>query len=150
MSEINDRLEFMVPSGKLVIGHARCPKGCDLMAPERRIHGHPSIHVRATQGGRSCSIYLDPVYGLHENTSEIQVPEGETAAFSCPRCGASLAERDVTCSECAGPMFVLHLPEGGTVEACRRNGCPGHRLRIVTGEQHMQRLFDDLGMDSFL
>ena len=150
MSEINDRLEIAIPSGKLVIGHVRCPKGCDLMAPEKRIHGHPSIHVEFRFQDQRGSTYLDPVYGLHENISDAGIPTGEVAEFSCPKCGASLAESDVTCSECAGPMLVLHLPEGGSLEACRRKGCPGHRLRIVTGEQMMQRLFDELGMDSFL
>jgi hypothetical protein len=150
MSEINDRLEILIPQGRLVIGHAHCPQGCDLMAPEQRIHGHPAIHVRASYRGKTGSVFLDPVYGLHENISQIEVPEREVVDFACPRCGTSLADPQITCAECAGPAFVLHLPEGSSVEACRRNGCPGHRLRIVTGEQQMQRIFDDIGMDALL
>jgi len=150
MSEINDRLELVIPHGKLVVGQAYCPNGCSLMAPARRIHGHPAIHLRATYQQRSGSIYLDPVCGLHDNISEIEVPPREVVEFACPYCGISLDDPDVTCSECAGSMFALRLPEGAHVEACRRNGCPGHRLRVITGEQLMQRLFDSLGMDSIL
>lgn len=150
MSEINDRLELVLPRGKLVIGQVYCPHGCSLIAPYKKIHGHPSIHLRATHQGRSGSIYLDPVSGMHDNISEIEVPPGEVVEFSCPYCGVSLNDPDMTCNECAGPMFALRLPEGAVVEACRRNGCPGHRLRVITGEQLMQRLFDSLGMDSVL
>jgi hypothetical protein len=47
-------------------------------------------------------------------------------------------------------MFMLHLPKGNYVEGCQRSGCYHHKLRIVTGEQMMQRLFDDLEMNSYL
>jgi len=150
MSEVNDRLELLIPSGKLVIGHARCPQGCDLMDPKVRIHGHPAIQLKVTHGGQTGAIHLDPVYGLHENRSEIEIPAGEVAEFSCPHCGVTMTEEGAHCSKCSAPMMVLALPEGSAIEACRRNGCPGHRLRIVTGEEQMQRLFDDLGMDAFL
>jgi len=150
MPEMRDRVELMVPHGQLVVRHARCPQGCNLMNAEHPIHEYPSIHVKATYQGRSGSIYLDPVYGRHDNIAEIEIPDGEIVEFSCPHCNTSLSDPERTCSRCSAGVFSLQLPKGGSVEACRRNGCPGHRLEIITGEQAMQRAFDELGMDAFL
>ena len=150
MPEMRHRVEIMVPQGKLLVRNARCPKGCNLMDPDHLIHDHASIHVKAAAGGQSGSVYLDPMYGSYENLSEVNVPPGEVVEFSCPHCGVSLTDPDATCAKCSAPMFVLHLPKGGFIEACERNGCSNHRLQIVTGEQAMQRAFDELGMDAFL
>jgi hypothetical protein len=150
MPEMRDRVEFALPPGRLVVRHATCPRGCDLMDAEHPIHGHPSIAVRATHEGRTGRIFLDPVYGGHDNLAEIEVPATGVAEFACPGCGVSLRHPDTTCAQCAAPMFLLHLPGGGFVEACLRNGCFQHRLRVVTGEQVMQQLFDRIGMDAFL
>ena len=66
-----------------------------------------------------------------------------------PRCWY-YRDPDTNCAKCSAPMFMLHLPKGSYVEACQRAGCVHHKMRIVTGEQLMQRLFDDVGMDAFL
>ncbi len=150
MPEMRDRVEFAVRPGQLVIHRARCPQGCDLMAPERPIGGQPSIRVRLHHLGASGLIYLDPVYGSHENISEIEIPAGGIVELSCPHCGVSLKDPQATCPQCSAPMFRLFLPEGGFVEACLRNHCFHHRLHVVTETQMMQRMFDELGMDAFL
>ncbi|MFH1144756.1 MAG: hypothetical protein V1774_09460 [Candidatus Eisenbacteria bacterium] len=150
MPEMRHRVEIMVTQGSLVVRHARCPNGCNLMDPEHLIHDHASIVVKATLGEQSGHIRLDPHYGSFENLSEIDVAHGEVVEFACPHCGASLQDPGRRCAQCSAPMFVLHLPKGGFIEVCQRNGCPNHRLQIVTGEQAMQRAFDELGMDAFL
>ena len=146
----HDKIEIEVPRGRIVIRHACCPQGCDLMDPETPIHEHPSIHMAYEFEGRKGSVHVDPIYGSHDNIYDVEIPKGTIAEFLCPKCGATLTDPDANCSDCSAPMFILHLPEGGSVEACRRIGCFNHGLRIVTGEEMMQRLFDDLGMDSFL
>ncbi|MBD3235967.1 MAG: hypothetical protein GF330_04640 [Candidatus Eisenbacteria bacterium] len=145
-----DRVEFEIPSGVLVVRHARCLNGCDLMAPERPIHDEPSIHLAYELEGRRGDLYVDPVYGSHDNISDAELPKGAVPDFFCPHCNSALQEPGTSCSACSAPLFTLHLPEGGQVEACQRIGCFSHRLRLVSSEQQMRQLFDDLGMDSFL
>ncbi len=150
MSKKPNRIEIEVPEGKIVVRHAHCPTGCDLMDPDVTIHDHASIHVAFEIEGQKGRIHLDPVYGSHDNISAPEVSKGSVVHFSCPHCGVSLEEEDAICADCSAPMFMLHLPGGNFVEACERNGCGRHRLRIVSGEQMMQRLFDDIGQDSYL
>jgi hypothetical protein len=150
MPEHRDRIELEVPEGKVVIQHARCPRGCDLMDPEVPIHEHPSIHLLCEFGGKRSHIHLDPVYGSHDNVYQQKIPEGAVVELLCPQCGAGLKDPDTSCAKCSAPMFTLHLPRGSFVEACQRNGCAHHVLRIVTGEQLMERLFNDVGMDAYL
>lgn len=150
MSDQGNRIELEIGKGDVVVAHAQCPAGCDLMDPEVKFHGHPSINLAFTYGGQQGSIHLDPVYGRYEKLSDPKIPEGEVVEFTCPHCSISLEETDITCSKCQAPMFSLHLPHGGFVEACERMGCAYHTMRLVTGAQLMQRMFDDLGMDAYL
>jgi hypothetical protein len=150
MSTDSERIEIEVPQGKIVVRHARCPEGCNLMDPDVKIHGHPSIHLIVAHQGRKGDIHLDPIYGSFDNISEVELEPSDIVELYCPNCGISLRDPDAACAKCSAPMFMLHLPEGSFVEACQRNGCAHHRLRIVTGEQLMQRLFDAEGMDSYL
>ncbi len=150
MPEMRHRIEIIVPQGTLVVRNARCPNGCGLMDREHPIHGHPSIRVRAAFGNVSGEVFLDPVYGSYDNISEIIVPRGQVAEFHCPHCGVALTDVDRRCAKCAAPVFTLGLPRGGSIEVCQRNGCPDHRMQIVSGEQAMQRVFDEIGMDAFL
>ena len=150
MSDCPNKVEFQVPRGKLIVRHAKCPNGCDLMDEDVQIHGHPSIQVRLSFAGGEGQINLDPVYGKYENIAEAEVPDGTIVELACPGCGVSLKDAELKCSTCSAPTFALHLPGGGVVEGCLRMGCPAHSMRIVTGEQVMQRIFDETGMDAFL
>jgi predicted RNA-binding Zn-ribbon protein involved in translation (DUF1610 family) len=150
MSKNSDRIELEIGESRLVVAHAKCPAGCNLMDSDVRFHDHPSIHLAFTYQGQPGTLYLDPVYGRYEKRSDPDVPSGEVVSLSCPHCGISLVDPDSTCRRCSAPMFSLHLPRGGFVEACSRSGCAHHTMRLVTGAQLMQRMFDELGMDSYL
>lgn len=150
MSKEREKIEVEVPAGKLVVQHAKCPAGCDLMDGRVKIHDHPSIHLRYEYADRTGSIHLDPVYGSHDNVCEGEIPPGTVVGFFCPGCGTSLTDTGNSCSHCSAAMFTLHLPHGNYVEACQRSGCYHHKLRIITGEQMMQRMFDDVGLDAYL
>lgn len=149
MSTDCNRVEFEVPRGQVLVRHASCPEGHDLMDPEVKINDHPSIHLKIELDGKTGSIHLDPVYGSFDNICDVEVPDNAAVKFHCPTCNVSL-EADERCGKCSAPMFVLHLLKGGIVEGCMRNGCSQHNLRIVSGEQQMTRLFNEIGMDSFL
>lgn len=144
-----NRVEFEVPRGQVVVRHATCHNGHDLMDENVKINEHPSISLKIGLDGKTGTIHLDPVYGSFNNICDIEVPPKSVTHFSCPACDESLCE-DETCSKCSAPLFVLQLPGGGIVEGCSRNGCNQHNMRIVTGEQQMNRLFNEIGMDSFL
>jgi len=150
MTDKRERIELEVASGALVVQRAACPAGCDLMDPKVTIHDHASIHLAYAFEGVQGHIHLDPVYGSFDNVCDREIPKGTVVSFTCPSCGVSLTDTGASCSRCTAPMFMLHLPKGNFVEGCQRSGCYNHKLHIVTGEQMMQRLFDDLGMDSYL
>ena len=144
MSENGDeRIEVSVPRGRITIRSARCPAGCDLMAPDTPIHDHPSIGVRMLHGKRKGMIHLDPTYGSYENKSDLDVPDGEEVEFACPHCGVSLVDREERCPSCSAHMFVLHLPGGAIVEGCLRKGCTHHTLRLVDLDAQILRMYGD-------
>ena len=143
-------IEIEVPAGRLFVRHARCPRGCDLMDPASPIRGHASVHLAYRGPGGEGHIRLDPAYGEHDNLLESPLAEGVVVEFACPRCGVSLEAPSDRCSLCSAPMFELLLSHGGSVEGCERKGCFHHRLRLVTGEEGMQRLFDRIVTDNYL
>ena len=150
MHDEGERIEIDVPAGSLLVRHARCPKGCDLMDAGVPIHGEPSIHMVFRHAGGEGRIRVDPFYGRYDNVIEGSLADGVVVEFSCPRCGVSLQSASDRCGVCSAPMFVLRLPHGGFVEGCERKACFHHRLRLVSGEEEMQRLFDRVLTDNYL
>jgi hypothetical protein len=145
-----EKIEVTVPAASLVVGHARCPNGHLLMAPDVPIGGHPSILVTAKYGDKEGKLYLDPRYGSFEHKSDLAIPEGAVVGFFCPECGETLREKDVICNTCSAPMFIMHLPHGGRIEGCTRCGCFSHRLAVVDMNEQLLRLFEETSMDSYL
>jgi hypothetical protein len=145
-------MEFSIPSKRLVVKHAQCPNGHFLNTEEVIIGGHPSVKVKIkVQNKGEGTIYLDPVYGSYNNMEKgIQLEEGDIAEFFCPECGVSLKYPEEYCQACSAPMFYFQLPHGSIVEGCSRKGCTSHKLKLVTAEEQMGRLFDDSTLESFL
>ena len=136
------QIEIDVPSKSFNVRNATCPNGHSLADESVTIHGHPSLKVKATSNGKSGFLYLDPIYGSYDNIEKgFSMREGDLAEFFCPECGVSLIDPDDTCQLCSAPLFIFHLPRGSFVEGCTRKGCMFHKLKIVTGEQQMGRLF---------
>ncbi len=150
MRDDGERVEIGVPAGSLLVRHARCPNGCDLMDAASPIHGNASVHLLYRHAGGEGHIRLDPAYGEYDNLLESPLVDGVVVEFFCPGCGVSLQSPSDRCSVCSAPMFVLRLPHGGFVEGCERKACFQHRLRLVTGEEEMQRLFDRVVTDNYL
>ncbi|MBN1825110.1 MAG: hypothetical protein JW958_02510 [Candidatus Eisenbacteria bacterium] len=139
----DDRIEVRIPRGKITIRSAHCPSGCDLMAPDAPVHGHPSIAVRILHGGREGTLHLDPTYGSYDNICDLEIPDGAEVEFACPHCGVSLVDRDEHCPSCSAHMFVLHLPREAIVEGCLRKGCAAHTLRLVDLDEQILRMYGD-------
>ena len=121
---------------------AHCPKGCDLMSEDVKIHGMKSIRVRIKWKDEEGNIYLDPKFGSYKHVSEVDIPEGEVASFFCPFCGISLQSKDEICRSCSAPTFTLELPNEGEICGCLRKGCFEHTLKIVSFEA-MQLQIDE-------
>jgi len=145
------QIEIDIPSKSINVRHATCPNGHSLIDESVKIHGNPSIKVKASCKGNSGYLYLDPVYGSFDNIEkDITLREGDVSELFCPVCGVSLLDPDDTCSLCSSPMFIFQLQHGSFVEGCTKKGCMFHKLKLVSGEQQMGRLFDDSTLESFL
>jgi len=145
-----DKVEITIPSASLIVGHARCPNGHLLMAPDVTIGGHPSIHVKAKFGSQEGDLYMDPIYGSFDHQTELDIKHGTQVNLFCPECGISLLEDGLICNTCSAPMFSMQLPRGGSVEGCTRKGCFSHRLEVVDLEAQLLRLYEETQMDAFL
>jgi len=139
-----------IPAKTIHIEHATCRQGCDLMAPDVKIHGHPSIKVIAEHEGQRGPLYLDPIYGSFDHVTDLDIPEDAVVQFFCPTCGESLTAEGDTCNSCTAPFFLLKLPRGSVVEGCLRKGCHKHRLKIVDLNAQLLRLFGKDSLESYL
>jgi len=145
----HQQMMLKLPDGAIVIRHACCPNGCNLMDQTTQIHGLPSICVRYLVDGRSGLAHLDPLYGRFDNMHDWEPPAGTVVEFSCPTCNVSLRSRDESCRICSAPMFTIVLTSG-QVEGCLRQGCHYHSMTIVDHDALMQRLFVQHQLDAYL
>ena len=145
-----ETVELQIPSKAVRVQNASCPNGHSLMDHEHKINGYASITVYVKYKKKEGVIHLDPVYGSYKNLPEIEVAKNAIVEFYCPVCKASLTDAGQVCSVCSAPMFALHLPFGGIIEGCLRNGCQFHSLKFVNGEELVKRLYDDHTLDAYL
>ena len=145
-----ETVQVEMPVDRLVIKHARCPNGHDLMDAGHKINDHPAVTVRIKAQGKEGSIHLDPVYGSFANESDIEIGDREVVDFFCPECGISLEDPGETCQACSAPMFAFMLPNSGIIEGCLRNGCTFHHLKLVAADELMDRLNQQHILDAYL
>jgi hypothetical protein len=145
-----ETVEIELPSKAIRIQNAGCPNGHSLMDKEHTINGYDSVSVLVKYKGEQGLIYLDPVYGSFKNVFEIKVEGGGIVEFFCPHCRVSLIDEHQLCSICSSPMFALHLPHGGIIEGCSRNGCQFHTLKLVSGDELVKRLYESHTLDAYL
>lgn len=122
------------------VADATCPNGHSLMSDEKTFDGQRAIRLRVTFGGHTGMIYLNPFYGKFEYESDIPLEPGAVVDLTCPTCKTSLKVDD-NCNLCNIPMFAIHLPDGGQVEACPRVGCHKHSLTIVDLDKQLERMY---------
>jgi two-component system, NtrC family, sensor kinase len=112
------------PVGIVPIRRAACPKGCDLLDPETRIGGLPSIRVLCAGRGGEFLFRLDPVYGRTNHVSSETIAEGAVMEVLCPRCRVALGEAAHRCRRCGAATFAVRGPDDETIAWCARKGCP--------------------------
>jgi hypothetical protein len=143
-------VEIELPSKAIRIQHASCPNGHSLMDNDHLINGYASVTVLVKSKGHQGLVHLDPIYGSFKNVFEVKVEEGGIVEFFCPHCRTSLIDEHQMCSICSAPMFSLHLPHGGIIEGCLRNGCQFHTLKLVSGDELVKRLYESHSLDAYL
>ena len=137
-----EEVRLKVPPGRLLIQEARCPAGCSLMNPDKLLCGKPAITCDIRLRGQSGLIHLNSFFGIFEYESELLLHPGDIVDLRCPHCNVPLAI-DELCRVCRVPMFALHLPDGGEVQACPKVGCHNHSLVIVDIDAQIARFYNE-------
>lgn len=106
------------PYGSTQLKKATCPKRHSLMDNEFKIDGLSSIKVKVISDNREGIIHLDPVYGKHRNSFNLDFKISEAAKFVCPECNISLIEQDKVCPICGSPIITFEVEGQGTYEVC--------------------------------
>jgi hypothetical protein len=116
----------------LMITHAYCPVGHDLISVRASFNGHPGLLIRVKKGTRKGTIALSPIYGEKVRVAlDIDLESGELVKLHCPFCDAALPVHS-PCPSCGGEMIALFsLPEAdfaNCVAVCNRVDCPNASL----------------------
>jgi len=138
-----EKLTIEIPAQSVVIRHALCPHGHDLMDPLHPMDGDASIRVVVRGPRATGTLRFHPAYGNHAVETDLSLRDGEVYELLCPECGSSLSHREERCLFCSAPLFVFYTPRGGHVVGCTRKGCHHHRLELVDLESQLASLFQD-------
>ncbi|MCK9462127.1 MAG: hypothetical protein M0R80_21075 [Proteobacteria bacterium] len=127
-------------TASLAVKEGRCPNGHSLMTETIRFDGQKAVMAVVRVRGRTGEICLNPFYGRFEYKCDLDLKEGDVVELSCPECEASLTIETI-CRLCNIPMFAVHLPDGGQVEACPKVGCHNHSLKIIDLDAQLERMY---------
>jgi hypothetical protein len=137
-----EEVRIKVPSGRILIREARCPTGCSLLDPDKKMSGKPALTAQVRLRGATGLIHFNPYYGVFEYISELPLQPGDIIEVQCPHCNASLTAEEV-CGMCNVPMFAIQLAGGGEVRACPKVGCHNHELTIVDLDAQFAEFYNE-------
>jgi two-component system NtrC family sensor kinase len=106
------------PYGSTQIKKATCSKRHSLMDNEFKIDGLPSIKVKVISDIKEGIIHLDPVYGKHRNSFNIDFKLNKDTKFVCPDCNNSVVKLDKVCPICGAPVLAFEVEGQGIYEVC--------------------------------
>jgi two-component system NtrC family sensor kinase len=128
---VNSRRISLSPYGSTQIKKATCPKRHSLMDNEFKIDGLPSIKVKVISDNKEGLIHLDPVYGKHRNSFNLDFKIGKDSKFICPDCNSSLVKQDKVCPECGSPVMVFEVEGQGAYEVCSSENTDWEKWEFV-------------------
>ncbi len=100
-----------------------------LMDADRKLDGHPAVHITVSFGRKHGWIRLSSLYGSYTMASEHEIPLDTVVHCYCPHCHAELGAAS-TCAACGASMVPLIVRGGGIVQICSRRGCKAHMLDV--------------------
>jgi two-component system NtrC family sensor kinase len=106
------------PYGSTQIKKATCSKRHSLMDNEFKIDGLPSIKIKVISDIKEGIIHLDPVYGKHRNSFNIDFKLNKDTKFVCPDCNNSVVKQDKVCPICGAPVLAFEVEGQGIYEVC--------------------------------
>ena len=133
----------------LVVKHAYCPNGHDLVWEFVDFNGFPGIHMRVKNAsGAEGDIVLSPIFGDHTRVAiAIQLVDGEKLEIMCPVCGIGIPVLS-RCPNCeAGELRVVSLNKefdiANGVAFCDVVNCPSSHI-LDSGEFIAQSYLEEL------
>jgi len=123
----------------------KCPKcGEMLMEKDHLVDNESSIKLIIEKGGEKGFIYLSSIYGSYNYSSDIKIPVGDIATFSCTHCNEVLNSKS-ECLTCGAEMVPFYLDMGGKVSICSRSGCKNHHVEFEDLSQALRKLYQEYG-----
>lgn len=119
------------PYGVAQIKRASCPKRHSLIDNEFKIAGLPSLKVKVRSSNNEGIIHLDPVYGKHRNSFNLDFEISEQADFVCPECSTSLINQGKKCPKCGAPIILFEVSGQGVYEVCSAENSNWERWDFV-------------------
>ena len=130
----------------------KCPVcGESLMDDSHLVDNEASILLDVEMAGKKGEIRLSSVYGSYNYVTDIEMPKGEVAKFSCPHCKNQIIS-DAECLSCGANMVPFYLDMGGKVTICSRSGCKNHVVEFEDLSVALKKLYQEYelgGKDDF-
>lgn len=113
----------------LVVHCSRCR--ASLMDEEHPLDDLPAIHLGMKGQAGTGWWRASSLYGSKLRATDSADPEGAILNIYCPHCGEDLAD-GWRCFACRAPMISMAVGERAHLRLCRRLGCHGHMLDVVS------------------
>jgi ssDNA-binding Zn-finger/Zn-ribbon topoisomerase 1 len=124
----------------------KCPVcGESLMDDSHLVDNESSIMLNVEMAGKKGEIRLSSIYGSYNYVTDIEMPKGEVAKFSCPHCKAQITS-DAECLSCGANMVPFYLDMGGKVTICSRSGCKNHIVEFEDLSIALKKLYQEYGL----
>jgi ssDNA-binding Zn-finger/Zn-ribbon topoisomerase 1 len=124
----------------------KCPVcGKSLMDDKHLVDNEPSILLNVEIAGKKGIIRLSSIYGSYNYLTDIEMPKGEVARFTCPHCESHITS-DSECLSCGANMVPFYLDMGGKVTICSRSGCQNHFVEFEDLSVALKKMYQEYGL----